>query len=573
LPVLVDERVARQYRQGKLIVFEGPDGVGKSTLSEALTKNLRAADIPCEHVAFPGKEEGTIGRLVYDLHHRPDTFGLNKVAPASLQALHIAAHLDAIERRILPALNEGRWVILDRFWWSTWVYGNAAAVDTHSLDAMVRVERLHWKGVKPAVIFLIDRSRGLPHDETSDRLRQGYYTLREREWGRYPVRLIRNDGPVGESLDKLLENLRALIPQLTKGRGNATRSIVQRTPGQLPLNASPNTQASVFTTLSPARPTVVYDTLWRFAAERQEVFFRKLEGYPAPWTDDPIIARHKFTNAYRASDRVSQYLIRHVIYEGDTAPEEVFFRTILFKLFNKIETWELLKAKLGVLSYSDYSFARYDNVLTEAHSSGARIYSAAYIMPSGRSTFGHPHKHRNHLRLLERMMEDEAPQRIAQARSMKQAFEVLRSYPTVGDFLAYQYVTDLNYSEITDFSEMEFVVPGPGALDGIRKCFSDLGGLNQAEIIQLITERQEHEFRSLELEFHSLWGRRLQLIDCQNLLCEVSKYARLKHPEVKGIGERTRIKQVYRPSGKPLEYWYPPKWGINHLIARPGTPE
>jgi dTMP kinase len=89
-------RVARQSRQGKLIVFEGPDGVGKSTLSQALAKKLTEVNILCEHLAFPGKEEGTIGRLVYDLHHNPNAFGLHKVTPASLQALHIAAHLDAI---------------------------------------------------------------------------------------------------------------------------------------------------------------------------------------------------------------------------------------------------------------------------------------------------------------------------------------------------------------------------------------------------------------------------------------------------------------------------------------------
>lgn len=565
--------MARKSRLGQLIVFEGPDGVGKSTLSEGLTRKLREADIQCEHLAFPGKEEGTIGRLVYDLHHIPGAFGLHKTTAASLQALHIAAHLDMIERRILPALNEGRWVVLDRFWWSTWVYGNTAGVAARSLDALVQVERLQWNGVKPAAIFLIDRAGGLSADPSHEQLRKAYYTLLEREKDRYLVRVIHNDGPVGESLDRLQENLRDLIPQLRKGHLNAVASPAQATPSQPPLVASPNGQPSVFATLSPACPTVVYDTLWRFAAERQQVFFRKLEGYAPPWTDDPIIARHKFTNAYRASDRVSQHLIYHVIYEGDPAPEEVFFRTLLFKLFNKIETWNLLKSKLGVISYSDYSFSRYDDVLTQALSSGMRIYSAAYIMPSGRSSFGHLQKHRNHLMLLERMMEDEAPQRIAHARSMKQAFEILRSYPTIGDFLAYQYVTDLNYSEVTDFSEMEFVVPGPGALDGIHKCFSDLGGLNEAEIIRLVTERQEEEINRLGLEFRSLWGRRLQLIDCQNLFCEVSKYARLKHPEVKGVGDRTRIKQVYRPSGKPLEYWYPPKWGINHLIPKLGRPE
>ena len=325
-------------------------------------------------------------------------------------------------------------------------------------------------------------------------------------------------------------------------------------------------------TLPPTKSTVVYDTFWRFAAERQEVFFRKLERGDSPWTDDPIIAGHKFTNAYRASDRVSQYVIRNVIYKGNQSVPEVFFRTILFKLFNKIETWELLKARLGTITWESYSFGRVDDLLMEAQSSKTRIYAAAYIMPSGRSSFGYKAKHRNHLKLLERMMEDEVPRQIADASSMRQAFEILRSYPTIGDFLGYQFVTDLNYSEICDFTEMEFVVPGPGALDGIHKCFTDLGGLSEADIIKLVTDRQEQEFERLGLQFRSLWGRPLQLIDCQNLFCEVSKYARVKHPEIRGANSRSRIKQVYRPSENRLEYWFPPKWGINHLLPKPVQP-
>ncbi len=344
-----------------------------------------------------------------------------------------------------------------------------------------------------------------------------------------------------------------------------------RAQNQLALFRQNQREKAVFETLLPARGTLVYDTYWRFAAERQEVFFRKLEGAPPPWTEDPTIAKHKFTNAYRASDRVSQYLIRHVIYDGDQSPEEVFFRTILFKLFNKIETWELLRIKLGTVAYADFIYDQYDEVLTAALASKTRIYSAAYIMPSGNRSFGHQAKHRNHLKLLELMMEDEVPKRVCDASSMREAFEILRSYPMVGNFLGYQFVTDLNYSEICDFSEMEFVIPGPGALDGVHKCFSDLGGLNEAEIIRLVTDRQSLEFKRLGLEFRTLWGRELQLIDCQNLFCELSKYARIVHPDIRGVNDRTRIKQVYRPSVKPIDYWFPPKWEINHLIPDPQT--
>src|SRR6266498_2751380 len=79
----------------------------------------------------------------------------------------------------------------------------------------------------------------------------------------------------------------------------------------------------VFSSLSPAEPTIVFDTYWRFAAERQSIFFKRFHRSPLPWTHDPILTEYKFTNAYRASDRVSQFLIRHVIYKGEQSPEEI----------------------------------------------------------------------------------------------------------------------------------------------------------------------------------------------------------------------------------------------------------
>lgn len=321
--------------------------------------------------------------------------------------------------------------------------------------------------------------------------------------------------------------------------------------------------------LLPIRITPAYETYWRFAAERQAVFFRRLERNVGPWSQDKIIAEHKFTNAYRASDRVSQYLIRNVIYRDDLPSDidEVFFRIILFKLFNKIETWELLEKDLGEITFKKYSFERYDALLAQAMQRKQRIYSAAYIMPPGGTAFGHTAKHQNHLKLLERMMADNLPMKMAKAKNMQAAFEMLKAYPTMGDFLAYQFVTDINYSEITNFSEMDFVVPGPGARDGIRKCFEFSAGLNEAEIIRLMADNQEAEFKRLGLEFKMLWGRRLQLIDCQNLFCEVDKYARVAHPEISGISGRTRIKQKFSPTGDLSIPWYPPKWGLNQKAA------
>lgn len=333
----------------------------------------------------------------------------------------------------------------------------------------------------------------------------------------------------------------------------------------------PGKSAKSLSSLAPAKPTEVYDSYWRFAAERQAVFFRRICGERGPWSNDPVLRTYKFTNAYRASDRVSQYLIRNVIYKGPQTTHEVFFRTILFKLFNKTETWELLKRELGDIAYGSYSFDPYDRVLTDAMDRKQAIYSSAYIMPSGSKGCGTTKKHRVHLRLIEHMMEDGAPDRIAKATTMRDAFNVLVAYPMIGDFLAYQYVTDLNYSEMCNFSEMEFVVPGPGAIDGISKCFNSLGGLTETDVIKLVTERQSEEFSKRGLTFQSLWGRPLQLIDCQNLFCEISKYARVRHPNVNGVANRVRIKQKYKPKEAPIDFWYPPKWGINDHIDRTPT--
>jgi 5-hmdU DNA kinase, helical domain len=90
----------------------------------------------------------------------------------------------------------------------------------------------------------------------------------------------------------------------------------------------------------------------------------------------------------------------------------------------------------------------------------------------------------------------------------------------------------------------------------------DRAGLD-VEVIRYMVDSQEEHFDRLGLAFNGLRGRRLQLIDCQNLFCEVDKYARVAHPDVRGISGRTRIKQKYVPDASPLTAWSPPKWNLN----------
>jgi hypothetical protein len=330
-------------------------------------------------------------------------------------------------------------------------------------------------------------------------------------------------------------------------------------------------QETVLILIKKTKPKLseAYNTYWKFATERQNIFFKRFNNESFPWTNDKILNEYKFTNVYRAADRVSQYLIKNVIYKGSQKPEEVFFRLVLFKIFNRISTWEVLEYELGEISFKDYSFKRYDKVLSEVMHNGIPIFSAAYIMASGRSTFGFERKHQNHLRLIELMIKEKVPYKLQHCKSMSEVYTLLHSYPTIGDFLAYQYVTDINYSTLTNFSEMDFVKAGPGAKDGIVKCFKDFGEYSFEDIIRLMADNQEKELDRLNLDFQNLWGRNLQLIDCQNIFCEVGKYARVAHPEIDDYSHRTRIKQKFCNKGKEaIEFYFPPKWGINNLKSK-----
>ncbi|HYW21277.1 MAG TPA: nucleotide kinase domain-containing protein [Nodularia sp. (in: cyanobacteria)] len=310
-----------------------------------------------------------------------------------------------------------------------------------------------------------------------------------------------------------------------------------------------------------------FDTYWRFTALRQEVFFNKINNMPPPWTTDPIINTYKFCNAYRASDRVSQYLIKNIIYDNNRSnnEEEVLFRILLFKIFNRRETWEYLENKIGdYITLSNFDFNVYSNILQEAMDNGYVIYTSAYMSCASKE-FGYDKKHQNHLALIDQMVvKDHVITRIVRAKSLEEVFHTIQEYPLLGKFMAYQLATDINYSEIINFDENSFTIAGPGAERGISKCFLDTDGKTNADIIHWMTENQEQEFQRLGLNFQSLWGRPLQAIDCQNLFCETDKYCREAFPDLKS--NRKKIKSKFTSTPQPIDYFYPPKWRINDKV-------
>lgn len=181
---------------GKLFVFEGGDGIGKSHIAGVLSAHLKGLGLPTMQLSFPGKREGSLANLVYEIHHRPEHFGIVQMTPLGLQALHIAAHLDEIISVILPALESGKWILLDRFWWSTWVYGVLAGANRECLELLIAAEKAAWADVHPSAVFVIERDRALREEhnhETFQRLTALYADVRNREGTSQPTHILDNN--------------------------------------------------------------------------------------------------------------------------------------------------------------------------------------------------------------------------------------------------------------------------------------------------------------------------------------------------------------------------------------------
>jgi hypothetical protein len=246
--------------------------------------------------------------------------------------------------------------------------------------------------------------------------------------------------------------------------------------------------------------------------------------------------------------------------------EDRLFQITAFRTFSKTATWQAVRDILGRYPVlDDLADGSFTSALDQARQRNGGLYTGAFIL-CATDAYGQSAKHRNHVELFRHMfLHDRLGARLAEAGSLRAVYDLLHGYPLMGDFMSYQTAIDLNYSAVLGFSENDFTQPGPGALRGIRKCFTDPGDYTPAEIVLWMTERQDQEFTRLGLPFVGLWGRPLHAIDCQGLFCETDKYCREAAPEL--ASARTRIKARYTPTPEPIRLFFPPKWAINDSLS------
>src|ERR1700753_1077993 len=139
----------RSSGRGRFITFEGGEGSGKSTQIKTLAERLNAERLRTLVTREPGGSPGAeiIRHLVLS--------GVGKLLGADAETLlFAAARDDHVRSVILPALEQGTWVLCDRFSDSTRVYqGRVGQVPPELLNAM---ERATIGNLKPDLTIILD---------------------------------------------------------------------------------------------------------------------------------------------------------------------------------------------------------------------------------------------------------------------------------------------------------------------------------------------------------------------------------------------------------------------------------
>lgn len=268
-----------------------------------------------------------------------------------------------------------------------------------------------------------------------------------------------------------------------------------------------------------------------YARERQSVLLRRRAGCSRPWTDDPALNQYRFCNVFREDDRTTEWFRINVRDPLRDSPD-VLLATVLFRWFNRISTGEAIFTQKNLLGGDTAWFT----MMTELESNNWRADQGdgascvdplrhaikAYI-PNGpyvtgsyiiRGTPGHDKLDgvldcvRNFMsgawdypgasqqlgpqgwrEVAEMLLADRTWHGTGgQFATLEATWRWLKQVPFLGDFMAYEIVTDLRHTALLDLAPdvQTWANPGPGAARGAgRMLYGDKDHYRQTQKTEL----------------------------------------------------------------------------------------
>ena len=268
------------------------------------------------------------------------------------------------------------------------------------------------------------------------------------------------------------------------------------------------------------------DTYFYWIHERESIRINKeILDHPPPWTHDEVLQKYKFCQVFREDDRTTRWFREHIRTPLHDSTD-VFMATVIFRWFNYIESGRTL-LKHDLLRNWDRKKAIEEISKQDKWVTGAYIIKTPNRMNKVTGVaecISHMWKDKNYL--IDTMYG---------ISSLEKIWNVLRDYPYMGPFMAYEVVTDLRHTYVADNADdiMTWANPGPGAMRGLNRLTGrELGFCKRShpwneemqELLKIAYERLNNNI----IDLH-----KFEMREVEGGLCEFDKYSRTVKKEGK----------------------------------------
>lgn len=279
------------------------------------------------------------------------------------------------------------------------------------------------------------------------------------------------------------------------------------------------------------------DKFFKYAVERQSILLSKKAKISRDvWTKDPTLKEWAFCNIFREDDFTTKWFKHNVRNALDQDPK-ILFATVAFRWFNRVETGE----KIVDLLVGEWDVEEARRRLKDTKP----VVTGSYIIktPNGMNKLDgvlqcienvRPHAHR--------MAVDLALDKNAK---LEDTWTALKQFGFLGDFMAYEIVTDLRHTHLLDTAPdiMTWANPGPGACRGCARVVGLEPGRfkrnNRIHYLRVLAIMKELLEASKNPDNWPSDWQKWEMRDVEHTLCEFDKYRR--------VIEGGRMKNKYKP--------------------------